>query len=66
MVMHYAGYPCNMDEICKIAEEHNLLLLKMLAMDRYLSIMDANWVPLVILAVSAFSQTRILVPAKAG
>jgi dTDP-4-amino-4,6-dideoxygalactose transaminase len=28
MVMHYAGYPCNMDEICKIAEEHNLFIIE--------------------------------------
>lgn len=28
IVMHYAGYPCNMAEIQQIAEEHNLLVIE--------------------------------------
>lgn len=28
MVMHYGGHPCDMDEFCAIADEHNLLLIE--------------------------------------
>lgn len=28
IVVHYAGYPCDMDEICKIAESNNLILIE--------------------------------------
>lgn len=32
MPVHYAGHPCEMDKILKIAKEHDLLLLRMLLM----------------------------------
>jgi dTDP-4-amino-4,6-dideoxygalactose transaminase len=28
IVVHYAGYPCDMDEICKIAQDNNLVLIE--------------------------------------
>lgn len=28
IIVHYAGYPCDMDEICTIAKKHNLILIE--------------------------------------
>lgn len=66
VAVHYAGFPCKMNKIMKIAEKHNLIVIEDAAQALYSKYQDRNLGTIGHIGALSFHETKNIISGEGG